>query len=812
MDAGASILAFLTAGLQSAKLAYDLVSAIKDGPQRIRDLKSALGHLVTLLGYLEADPSLVPQKDAAIIQKCRDNLNQIKIDVEKLCISDEDGMLRRMWKKMKPALREKDIAQILAKVTAQTATIGVYAIVAKSITVNEIHTRQSEFHKENRAALGKQSTDIFGIASHQVTIHGTVMGNERLLADIAACQTTTRAALRQQQASLAESALRQGRAESRAILDKLSAVASKAPTPSSYEDATAQAELQASIATLKMLVDKKSHLVSGEKSDSIRQAITSILQFLIREAKAESYDPDASYQTRAEDATQILEQIKFHFEKQPQGHLALDTLTRLNPASMRAPSLIGENRVCESSTAMELHTQQADLYIKRSRFTSTSHKIHDEQDQQRERQVGHHHTEVRSEIAIRSRYNESTGGFILKASVVEALNYCSGARAVLAPMVAVHRIVSSYSDVFQSIRDGRLDKLISLISDGKASLKDRDESGASLLHYACAVNSADICKFLLEHGADPNDEANTKEIYWMLKTSRPVPIVPTPLGTIWASHFTTAPSGGAPAFCAKYLVEHGAEVGSDALLAYVIKFPFNSNLLQAFLCAASSTIDISRHRIGGHSLISIAFRVYASRFSTVRTLVEAGASVNGLFSDEPPPLVVTIIKNQILGGQKCCRHIFCQDAVQTIKYLMAKGADVHATWQGRSCTAIAYGEDGDTSSYNGDVWDAALASTGHDVEQFRRQEQQPHSPRFWASLHPHPEGGALQSSYRLADFRDMWEGMEHLCPYYDQVMSAGEGEITIIGEDCFISWCPGRSAKGEELEDSSSEWETESEE
>ncbi|KAL8349357.1 hypothetical protein RB601_001885 [Gaeumannomyces tritici] len=162
----------------------------------------------------------------------------------------------------------------------------------------------------------------------------------------------------------------------------------------------------------------------------------------------------------------------------------------------------------------------------------------------------------------------------------------------------------------------------------------------------------------------------------------------------------------------------------------------------------------------------------------------------------------------IRGRQKCRRYLSHQDAVQTMKYLMAQGADVHATWQGRSCTAIAYGEDDDTSSYIGDVWDAALASTGHDVEQFRRQEQQPHSPRFWASLHP---AWRRQSSYRLADFRDIWEGVEHLCPYYDQVMSAGEGKITVVGEDCGQYWCPGHRAEVEELEDSSSEWETESE-
>lgn len=104
--------------------------------------------------------------------------------------------------------------------------------------------------------------------------------------------------------------------------------------------------------------------------------------------------------------------------------------------------------------------------------------------QQKQQQVGHYDTEIRSDLAIWSHRRGAAGGFVLKASVVEALNNLTGARIALAPMVAVYRTVPSNSEVFLSIRKGRLDKLVGLISEGKASVRDRDEAGASLLHVS----------------------------------------------------------------------------------------------------------------------------------------------------------------------------------------------------------------------------------------------------------------------------------------------------------------------------------------
>lgn len=44
MDAGAMI-SFLTLGIQSAKIIYAVISAVKDGPDKLHDLRSAVSSL-----------------------------------------------------------------------------------------------------------------------------------------------------------------------------------------------------------------------------------------------------------------------------------------------------------------------------------------------------------------------------------------------------------------------------------------------------------------------------------------------------------------------------------------------------------------------------------------------------------------------------------------------------------------------------------------------------------------------------------------------------------------------------------------------
>jgi hypothetical protein len=54
--------------------------------------------------------------------------------------------------------------------------------------------------------------------------------------------------------------------------------------------------------------------------------------------------------------------------------------------------------------------------------------------------------------------------------------------------------------------------------------------------------------------------------------------------------------------------------------------------------------------------------------------------------------------------------------------------------------------------YRGDLWDAALVTCGYNLSEFRKLY--PRLPRY-------------DSRYKRSDFEKLWEGIEHLCPYWD---------------------------------------------
>jgi ankyrin repeat protein len=111
-----------------------------------------------------------------------------------------------------------------------------------------------------------------------------------------------------------------------------------------------------------------------------------------------------------------------------------------------------------------------------------------------------------------------------------------------------------------------------------------------------------------------------------------------------------------------------------------------------------------------------------------------------------------------------CLHLAIENAkrplsgeLEALMYLFDQGADVHATTaEGISVSEVAYTTSSTDvvyklGSYRGDLWDAVLAGAGHDVVKFRRG---------W------PRQEKFTAQYTLSHFQELWEGQEHLCPYF----------------------------------------------
>ncbi|KAL2145851.1 hypothetical protein VTI28DRAFT_6148 [Corynascus sepedonium] len=74
------------------------------------------------------------------------------------------------------------------------------------------------------------------------------------------------------------------------------------------------------------------------------------------------------------------------------------------------------------------------------------------------------------------------------------------------PRLSVYNVLPEDSLVFTIVGQGRLREFQALLREGKASLRDQDENGAPLLHYA--NRHPEICRCLIQCGADVNHVAS----------------------------------------------------------------------------------------------------------------------------------------------------------------------------------------------------------------------------------------------------------------------------------------------------------------
>jgi len=88
-------------------------------------------------------------------------------------------------------------------------------------------------------------------------------------------------------------------------------------------------------------------------------------------------------------------------------------------------------------------------------------------------------------------------------------------------------------------------------------------------------------------------------------------------------------------------------------------------------------------------------------------------------------------------------------------FLINHGADVYArNNDSPSVSDLPYDEERHRTSFPGDVWDAVLAEGGYSVLCHRKR----HGPR--------PRVAIYRRGYTREMFERLWEGREHLCPYY----------------------------------------------
>ncbi|RBR04202.1 hypothetical protein FVER53590_08826 [Fusarium verticillioides] len=310
------------------------------------------------------------------------------------------------------------------------------------------------------------------------------------------------------------------------------------------------------------------------------------------------------------------------------------------------------------------------------------------------------------------------------------------------PRISVCRIVPNDSPVFTLVKQGSLKEFITMLQEGKASLRDHDEQGMPLLHYA-ATASVEMCKFLIESGADVDEMGEhtgtaLSRIAGLDRHDTTLVLLenmadPTLSYPGWDNPLSTACNLDLPS--AELFLKHGGHFTMHDLES----FDLNGRTRLHQVCMAESRAT--------------------SKKKAVAMLAAAGANLNARVAKSWSP-----DDHQTLGFT--CLHSLAykahrsrdRDELEALIFLIQQGADILALdHHQHSVSMRAYlPNDGDNQysskgSYRGDLWDAALRICGYDVSSHR--DAYPRVPRY-------------NRNYRRKDFERLWEGYEALCPYW----------------------------------------------
>ncbi|KAJ0275332.1 hypothetical protein COL940_008853 [Colletotrichum noveboracense] len=119
VEAGATIVGLVGFGLTSLKTFYQFISNVKDGPEKVRDLANDLKTLQAayeriealddLPGIFASSPSLT-----YLLEDCNESIERLQDKIGKLQVQPSDKFRGVVWKRLKMALNDDEIAQDLS--------------------------------------------------------------------------------------------------------------------------------------------------------------------------------------------------------------------------------------------------------------------------------------------------------------------------------------------------------------------------------------------------------------------------------------------------------------------------------------------------------------------------------------------------------------------------------------------------------------------------------------------------------------------------------------------------------------------------
>ncbi|KAF5550069.1 hypothetical protein FNAPI_7872 [Fusarium napiforme] len=699
IGAGASTLAFVLLALKSAKIINESLSAIKDAPRIVSELSKDLESLQSVLGRISGSalqhaPTSTIESLNDILQACTTELSRIECRLAKFSTSSGSSRSNRVYKGILAYIKKEDLENARSRIRDKSTQINLYLSLLQAQSLLQVSSR-IDTHATATASILEQ---ILGEVSK---LH-TRLDQDAVVSEV-----------EQLPATASDDAI------DSAMAGRLGAMA-------------VCSELESSISRLSTLIDHDGLTLDA---DDAEQIIDDLRRFVVI-AKGRSIEKSrpssnsTSYGSVTEDDTKALGRDL----KLIEGLILSAPIIAINQSVSGSRKLRSQ---LPHGTVIKQKRLREEIDVDHGYLTISTNK---------RRRIcsgvanSSGHVKTFRDVVANIVFRPSNSPWMFSVSLSQGQLFDRSIQSI--PRISVCRIVPNDSPVFTLVKQGSLKEFITMLREGKASLRDHDEQGMPLLHYA-ATASVEMCKFLIESGADVDEMGEhtgtaLSRIAGLDRHDTTLVLLenmadPTLSYPGWDNPLSTACNLDLPS--AELFLKNGGHFTMHDLES----LDLNGRTRLHQVCMAESRAT--------------------SKKKAVAMLAAAGANLNARVAkswspDDHQTLGFTCLHSLVYKAHRSRDR----DELEAVVFLIQQGADILAVDHHQySISMRAYlPNDGDNQysskgTYRGDLWDAALTICGYGISVHR--EGYPRVPRY-------------NRNYRRKDFERLWEGYEALCPYW----------------------------------------------
>ncbi|RSL71618.1 hypothetical protein CEP51_012027 [Fusarium floridanum] len=694
---GANILAFVVLGIKSAKLAHDTLSAIKDGPTLVQSVAANFLQLHWILEQLlqcraaASDPALHGQA-----RHCYEELDKLAKTIERLQVPPREKATGKFWKRLKAAISENDLKRLDAWAAQQASMLSL--------------------------RLNVLSSNV---------LYATRDGNERIQQQIHSFGTSMQTQFESQTASFLGAAKNM---------------------TSSHADG--RSALEAGLSSIQETIEA-THSISSEDTRSMFQ--------LLQEIK-DRVAPESTGDTESTKAKRDAEQTTGGTAPSP-NHRMLESINSLCGLINEKRDAIDVYAEDDDQAESVIEDLQALVKSLRGQKLPVSDQESFEKDLRRfGRSFGSNVLSINSRVGTSRRpvtkvleqthsFSEADVGAGKFSFWVQKRKRAVGTDDEDNDST-VNRVLPVGSLVFELVEAGDLQGLKEMLQSGRASLRDHDEYGASLLFYS--VYEPEMCKFLLDNGLDVDHVANDSGFGGLDES--PGAMV-QPLQAVYPPDAGMEPEELRRVIeCRRLLLRAGADptfaVGSANFLdlmntngeAESIQLAWNPEITAPF-----ANISTYRDKNGLSPFLALCHS-YSYTKEHFRHFLRMGANLQDRDDQGRTCLHICFQALGESGAEAGFRGI------EAIEYLVQKGADPCAVdYHGRSVSDVA--ATAKTAvylryHYPGDLWAAIIYYFGLRISQ--SGSVYPRRKRF--NMPDNVKRAGLENTWY--HFEKLWEGRE----------------------------------------------------